>query len=174
MTRAVRRDPIYRHRRFSPEIIETCVRWYITYRLSYGDLVSMMAERGVVVSHTTIMRWVLRYVPEFENRWSRYARPVHSSWRMDETAVSVRGGPHYLYRAVDKQGRSIGSLLRPLAACTPHKSFSHRCRRRSISMADHRALAVEREKCVPAVDRKGGDCASARSQSCFNDQLPRR
>lgn len=46
MTRAVRRDPIYRHRRFSPEIIETCVRWYITYRLSYRDLVAMMAERG--------------------------------------------------------------------------------------------------------------------------------
>ena len=113
MTRAVRRDPIYRHRRFSPEIIETCVRWYITYRLSYRDLVAMMAERGIVVSHTTIMRWVLRYVPEFEKRWARYARPVHSSWRVDETAVSVRGGPHYLYRAVDKRGKSIGSLLRP-------------------------------------------------------------
>ena len=47
MTRALRRDPIYRHRRFSSEIIETCVRWYITYRLSYRDLVAMMAERGV-------------------------------------------------------------------------------------------------------------------------------
>ena len=113
MTRALRRDPIYRHRRFSSEIIETCVRWYITYRLSYRDLVALMAERDVIVSHTTIMRWVLRYVPEFERRWARYARPVHSSWRMDETAVSVRGGPHYLYRAVDKRGKSIASLLRP-------------------------------------------------------------
>jgi IS6 family transposase len=36
------------------------VRWYITYRLSYRDLVAMMAERGVIVSHTTIMRWVIR------------------------------------------------------------------------------------------------------------------
>ena len=112
MTRAVRRDPIYRHRRFPSEVIETCVRWYITYRLSYRDLAAMMAERGIVVSHTTIMRWVLRYVPEFERRWARYARPVNSSWRMDETAVSVRGGRHYLYRAVDKRGKSIGSLLR--------------------------------------------------------------
>jgi transposase-like protein len=31
---------------------------------------------------------------------------------MDETAVSVRGGLHYLYRAVDKHGKSVGSLLR--------------------------------------------------------------
>ena len=71
----------------------------------------MMAERGVFISHSTILRWVQRYVPEFERRWSRYARGVHSSWRMDETAVSVRGGIRYLYRAVDKYGKTVDSLL---------------------------------------------------------------
>jgi hypothetical protein len=75
MRRAASRDPIYRRRRYSPEIIELCVRWYITYRLSYRDLVAMMAERGVSVSHTTLLRWVLRYVPEYERRWARFARP---------------------------------------------------------------------------------------------------
>ena len=112
MTRPIARDPIYRGRRFQSETIELCVRWYITYRLSYRDLAAMMAERGIAVSHTTIMRWVLRYVPEYERRWNRYARPVDSSWRMDETAVSVRGGLHYLYRAVDKHGKSVASVLR--------------------------------------------------------------
>jgi transposase-like protein len=111
MPKAKVRDPIYRQRRFPAETIETCVRWYITYRLSYRDLVDMMAEQGVVVSHTTILRWVQRYVPEYEARWGRYARPVHNSWRMDETAVRVRGGNHYLYRAVDKHGQSVDSLL---------------------------------------------------------------
>lgn len=56
MMERVARDPIYRGRRFSAEIIELCVRWYITYRLSYRDLVAMMAERGIEVSHTTIMK----------------------------------------------------------------------------------------------------------------------
>ena len=112
MARAAPRDPIYRGRRFSAETIELCVRWYITYRLSYRDLVAMMAERGVVVSHTTILRWVQRYVPEYERRWARFSRPVDSSWRMDETAVSVRGGKHYLYRAVDRHGKSVDSVLR--------------------------------------------------------------
>lgn len=111
MARRIQRDPIYSGRRFSAETIETCVRWYITYRLSYRDLVAMMAEQGIVVSHTTIMRWVLRYVPEYERRWSRFARSPGSSWRMDETAVSVRGGRHYLYRAVDRRGKSVASLL---------------------------------------------------------------
>ena len=64
MTRPIVRDPIYRRRRFDAEIIELCVRWFITYRLSYRDLLAMMAERGIVVSHTTIHRWVIRYVPD--------------------------------------------------------------------------------------------------------------
>ena len=65
MTKLIERDAIYRCRRFSAETIELCVRWYITYRLSYRDLAAMMAEREVIISHTTIMRWVLQYVPEY-------------------------------------------------------------------------------------------------------------
>lgn len=111
MARRIARDPICSGRRFSAETIETCVPWYITYRLSYRDPVAMMAEQGIAVSHTTIMRWVLRYAPEYERRWSRFARSPGSSWRMDETAVAVRGGRHYLYRAVDRHGKSVASLL---------------------------------------------------------------
>jgi transposase-like protein len=111
MPRAASRDPIYRRRRYTPELIELCVRWYLTYRLSYRDLSAMMAEREMVVSHTTIMRWVRRYVPEYERRWARFSKPTNTSWRMDETAVSVRGRWNYLYRAVDREGKSIHSLL---------------------------------------------------------------
>lgn len=35
MIKPIVRDPIYRRRVFDAEIIELCVRWYITYRLSY-------------------------------------------------------------------------------------------------------------------------------------------
>jgi transposase-like protein len=71
----------------------------------------MMAERGVDVSHTTILRWVQRFVPEFEKRWHRYTRPVGTSWRVDETYIKVRGRWTYLYRAVDKQGLTVDFLL---------------------------------------------------------------
>ena len=92
MARRIPRDPIYSGRRFSAETIETCVRWYITYRLSYRDLVAMMAERGIEVSHTTIMRWVLRYVPEYERRWPRFApMPGLKSFRAVATELQPNG-----------------------------------------------------------------------------------
>ena len=50
----------------------------------------MMAERGITLTHTTILRWVQRYVPEFEKRWSWYARPVGDSWRVDETYLKIK------------------------------------------------------------------------------------
>lgn len=98
-------------RHFDSSIIILCVRWYITHKLSYRDLREMMAERGVSLAHTTILRWVQRYVPEFEKKWSRFARLVGISWRVDETYIRVRGEWKYLYRAVDKQGNTVDFLL---------------------------------------------------------------
>ena len=53
---------------FDREIIILCVRWYLLFKLSFRDLVEMMAERGLSLAHTTIMRWIQRYVLEFEKR----------------------------------------------------------------------------------------------------------
>ena len=102
---------LFHGRHFDRSIIILCVRWYITYKLSYRDLVEMMAERGVDVFHTTILRWVQRYVPEFEKRWRRYARSAGTSWRVDEPYIRVRGRWTYLYRAVDKQGLTVDFRL---------------------------------------------------------------
>jgi len=52
MTKPIARDVMYRGRAFEAEVIELCVRWHITYRLSYRDLVEIMAERGIQVEWT--------------------------------------------------------------------------------------------------------------------------
>src|SRR5690348_2410496 len=102
---------LFKGRHFDQEIIILCVQWYLTFKLSARDLVQMMAERGIVLAHTTILRWVQRYVPDFEKRWSRFAVPVGDSWRVDETYIKVKGQWVYLYRAVDKAGRTVDFLL---------------------------------------------------------------
>ena len=77
----------------------------------------MMLERGVSVAPSTISRkgdkyrWVQRFVPEFEKRWDRFSRSVGSSWRVDETYVNIKGQWQYLYRAVNKQGRTVDFYL---------------------------------------------------------------
>jgi transposase-like protein len=64
-------DELFKGRHFDREIIVLCVRWYLRYKLSFRDLVEMMAERGLSLAHTTIMRWIQHYAPEFEKRWNR-------------------------------------------------------------------------------------------------------
>jgi putative transposase len=41
----------------------------------------------------------------------KHKRPVGGSWRMDETYIEVKGVWKYLYRAVDKQGKTVEFLL---------------------------------------------------------------
>jgi hypothetical protein len=89
-------DGLFAGRHFDREIIILCARWYLRFKLSLRDLVEMMAERGLPLAHTTIMRWVRHYAPEFERRWNRFARVVGASWRMDETYIKVRG--EWVYR----------------------------------------------------------------------------
>jgi transposase-like protein len=44
----------------------------------------MLADRGISLAHTTILRWVQHYLPEFEKRCATLVS-VGGCWRMDET-----------------------------------------------------------------------------------------
>ncbi|MEA3129426.1 MAG: transposase, family, partial [Paraburkholderia sp.] len=92
-------DRLFNGRHFDREVIVLCVRWYLRSKLSFRDLVEIMAERGLSLAHTTIMRWVKCFTPEFLKRWDQFAKSAGRSWRVDETYVKVRGKWVYLYRA---------------------------------------------------------------------------
>ena len=101
----------FKGRQYEREIILLCVRWYLAYPLSYRNLEEMMKERGLSLVHSTIYRWLIAYSPQLIKRFKPYKKTVGSSWRLDETYIKVKGEWKYLYRAVDKYGKTIDFLL---------------------------------------------------------------
>jgi transposase-like protein len=143
-------DELFKGRHFDRDVVVLCVRWYLRFKLSYRDLVETMAERGLSMVHTTIMRWVHHYTPEFERRWNRFARPAGASWRVDETYVKIHGAWMYLYRAVDCAGKTVDFRLSSRRDVTAAKAFFRKAFRsqgltpRTITLdgyaASHRAV----------------------------------
>jgi transposase-like protein len=74
-------DELFAGRHFDGDVIIFCIRWYLRDKLSLRELVEMMAERGLVLAHTTILRWVKRYTPEFVKRWNRFDARAISAGR---------------------------------------------------------------------------------------------
>jgi len=57
--------------RFPIDVILVCIRWYAAYPLSYRQLEEVMEERGVVVDHSSINRWAIRFLPLLEKVFCR-------------------------------------------------------------------------------------------------------
>ncbi|WP_170575957.1 IS6 family transposase [Ruegeria atlantica] len=96
---------------FPKEVILYAVFFYLRYGVSYRDLEEIMAERGVELDHATLNRWVSRYAGLVAEALRYKMRPADRSWRMDETYVKVKGEWAYLYRAIDKHGKTLDFVL---------------------------------------------------------------
>lgn len=92
-------------------VIAQCVRGYLFYSLSLRSLEKMMAERGIIVGHFTLHRWVIRLMPLLDKAFRRHKRTVGRQRRMDEICIKVRGQWKYLYRTIETAGQTIDFLL---------------------------------------------------------------
>ena len=75
------------------------------------DQYIMMEERGISLNHTTIMRWVHEYAPQFKKRMKNFLKKTNDSYRVDETYIKIKGVCQYLYRAVDSEGNTLDWML---------------------------------------------------------------
>nr|MDQ6947572.1 IS6 family transposase [Actinomycetota bacterium] len=97
--------------RFPPEAIVLAVRWYLRYGLSYRDIEELLAERGIVVDHVSVYRWVQTFTPLLVDVARCRRHSGGDRWFVDETYVRVSGRWMYLHRAVDQYGQVIDVLL---------------------------------------------------------------
>jgi transposase-like protein len=110
--------------------------------------VEMLEERGLSISHTTIMRWVHQYGPELDKRIRRHLEQTNDSWRVDETYIKVKGQWMYLYRAVDSKGNTIDFFLNKTRDQKAAKRFFKKASR-SFHVSKPRVITVDKNPAYP-------------------------
>ena len=141
----------------SPEIIMLFVYMKCRFSLSYRDLEEMSIIRGAEIDHSTLQRWVIRFVPLIDKEVRKRKKPVGSSWRMDETYIKLNGKWIYLYRALDSIGNTIEFLLRKHRDAAAAKSFFRKAFK-------HNAIPAK-----VTIDKSGSDISALTSA---NKNLP--
>ncbi|WNN90972.1 IS6 family transposase [Gloeocapsopsis dulcis] len=143
---------LFKWRHYEANIILLCVRWYLTYPLSYRQVAEMVNERGMEVSHTTIFRWVQQYGPELDKRCRPHLQITNDLWRVDETYVKVKGKWKYLYRAVDSARNTLDFLLTAKRDAQAAKRFFRKALKASHNQ-EPRVVTVDKNAAYPkAID----------------------
>jgi putative transposase len=107
-------DPVsYPRHRFPAEIISHAVWLYHCFSLSLRDVETILAERGIVVSHESIRAWGLRFGRAFVDALKKRRPHPGDKWHLDEVFVQINGVQHYLWRAVDQDGNVLDILVQP-------------------------------------------------------------
>jgi transposase-like protein len=76
------------------------------------DLAEMFLERGVVFTHEAVRDWEARFAPLLANTLrAKRTGQAGCSWHVDETYIRVGGMWTYLYRAIDRDGHLVDSML---------------------------------------------------------------
>lgn len=153
----------FKGRHFTSEVILRALRWYLAFPISYRDLASMLADRGVTMDHTTLFRWAQAYAATLERRIRTHLRPCAGSWRVDETSIKVKGLWTYLYRAVDKLGQTIDFLLSARRDATAAKLFFGKSLEQPHTV-NPRTITVDKNPAYPRAVRDRAGCGA--SQGC--------
>src|ERR1700738_536050 len=88
------------------------VRWYLAYPLSSRQVLELLAERGIDVSHRTILNWVQTLGPQLAPAVRPHRLRIGRCWFVDEVFLFRKSEKRYLYRAIDEDGVVVDVLLR--------------------------------------------------------------
>jgi putative transposase len=103
------------HVHYPSDVIALVVLWRLRYRLTLRDLAEMFLIRGIIFSHEAIRDWEAKLTPVLadELRRRRHGKGGTRSqrWHVNETYLKVGGRWAYLYRAIDRDGNLVDTML---------------------------------------------------------------
>ncbi|MCW3477837.1 IS6 family transposase [Rhodovastum sp. RN2-1] len=109
------------------DIIAFVVFCRLRYRLTLRDLSESLLLRGFTVSHEAVRTWEAKLLPVMGDalRWRRHGMRRRSgrSWHVDETYLKVQGRWCYLYRAIDRDGNLVDTMLSDTRDMTAARAF---------------------------------------------------
>jgi transposase-like protein len=98
--------------RWPADVILMAGRWPLAYPRSSRRVLELLAERGIDVSHRTVLTWAKVFGPLLAAQLRRNGRRPGRGWHVDEVFLFRRGRKRYLYRAIDEDGMVVDVLLR--------------------------------------------------------------
>ena len=100
---------------YPSDVVALVVLWRLRYRLTLRDLSEMFLQRGIVFSHEAVRDREAKLAPMLADELRRRRRGKGGvrgrHWHVDETYLKVRGRWAYLYRAIDRDGRPVDTML---------------------------------------------------------------
>ncbi|MHA1539459.1 MAG: IS6 family transposase, partial [Alphaproteobacteria bacterium] len=103
-------------------------------------------------------RWLTFYSPRIAKKFKWLKNPVLPSWRLDETYIKVKGQWKYLYRAVDKAGKTIDFL------------FTEKRDKKAALRFIHKAIGNNGIPSVINIDKSGANTAGINGYNKEEDQ----
>ena len=114
----------FNHLQFPTDIVLLVVTWRLRYKLSLRDLTEMFVIRGYTFTHEAVREWEARFAPLLSAQLKAKRRgQAGKSWYVDETYIKVGGQWHYLYRAIDRDGHLVDTMLSQTRDLVAAKAF---------------------------------------------------
>jgi putative transposase len=152
-------DP-YRGFRFPAEIISHAVWLYHCFSLSLREVETILAERGIIVSHESVRAWSLRFGRAFAGALKKRRPRPGDKWHLDEVFIRIRGKLHYLWRAVDQHGTVLDVLVQGRRSAKAAKRFFKKLLKglqyvpRVIVTDKLKSYAAAKRKILPGVEHR--------------------
>jgi transposase-like protein len=110
-----RSGTLLNHTQYPSDVIALVVLWRLRYRLTLRDLAEIFLVRGMVFSYEAAWEWEAKLAPaladELRQRRHGWGGARGRRWHVDETYLKVGGRWAYLYRAIDRDGSLVDTML---------------------------------------------------------------